>query len=548
MTIESEHSLLIASMLKEGNENIPGWYWLKGLEPRVVGQTLMRLVTTSADAELRASILKMLTERPALGNSSDEHEQLIMACLESESDRPAMLPYARRFGDQGTIEWLPQLIETMPNDEVATLKDVVDTIVCRLNPGAGFKEILKEGRTPSIYCLHELNEAIDRLDERELRHALSSPHESLRVLAISELARRQLLTTDEATSGVSDSSPKVKHAAVRHLIGTGDIVSVNHITDIVKTDEAPATATLSAYLEATTGIAKESLIEELYRTFDREALEQEARWERPHGSLAYKVRGLKYFDDVGVTMRKDLTDGFQMRRNADKERLKAELVAQVTQDDATVAHLVKSDPVNMQLYRDAVGEAVKKLSKHDECVEDQYRRAALSVFAVHGAAEDVEGARSAMSSNDRDTRKAALQIISQWGDETDVRRLVRLASDDFGDVAVDAAAAALRLSKDQWAAAIQFLERGERPFVEVGLKALGGHSDLSDRWSDLEPLLSSTHSVVRSGVVRLLATILDTVKLETIMERYLSSPTYYYNVVAGLDRELYGPGPWKLAS
>ena len=137
VTIEWEHSLLVASMLREGNENIPGWYWLKGMDPRVIGQTFMRLVTTSADEELRASTLKMLAERPPLGNSSDEHEQFILACLESESDRRAVLPYARRFGGRGTMDRLVQLIETMPVDEGAKLKEVADAILCRLDPGGG---------------------------------------------------------------------------------------------------------------------------------------------------------------------------------------------------------------------------------------------------------------------------------------------------------------------------------------------------------------------------------------------------------------------------
>ena len=113
---------------------------------------------------------------------------------------------------------------------------------------------------------------------------------------------------------------------------------------------------------------------------------------------------------------------------------------------------------------------------------------------------------------------------------------------------MDAATAALRLSTDPWETAMQFLQRGAEPFVEVGLKALEEHRDLSERWLELEPLLSSTYGVVRAGVVRLLANVLDTANLEAVMEKYLSSQTYYYNAVAGFDRELYGPEPWKLAS
>ena len=545
VTIEWEHSLLVASMLREGNENIPGWYWLKGLDPPVVGRTFMRLVTTSADEELRASILKMLAERPPLGNSNDEHEQLIFACLKSEGDRRAVLPYARRFGGQGTMERLVQLIETMRDDEGSKLKEVADAILCRLDPGAGLEEILKEGRTPSIYCRAELSEAIERLDERQLRQAFLAPHESLRFLAISELARRQQLTTDEAKCGLSDSSRTVKHAAVRHLIRTGDITSVSQITDIVRTKEEPATAAISSFLDLEDGLTEDSLIEELYRTFDREALEEEVRWYNPSGHVAYKVLGLKYFANIGATVHKDLRDGFQVRRNADKERLNAEYVARAS---AELAGLVKENPANMQLLQDSIAEAVKQLYGHDEFIEKQYGRAALSVLAVHGTAEDLEVARSAISSDHRDAREAALQIISRWGGETDVRYLVQLASDDFGDVAVAAASAALRLSTDPWATAMQFLQRGAEPFVEVGLKALDGHRDLSKRWLELEPLLSSKYGVVRSGVVRLLASLLDTVKLEAVMEKCLSSPTCYYNVVAGLDRELYGPEPWKLAS
>ena len=282
--------------------------------------------------------------------------------------------------------------------------------------GAGLEEILKEGKTPSIYCRAELSEAIDHLDKRQLRHAFHSPHESVRVLAISELARRQLLTTDEAKRSLSDSSRTVKHAAVRHLIRTGDIVSVSQITDTVRTKEEPATAAISSLMNLEDGLTEDLLIEELYRTFDREALEEEVRWYNPSGHVAYKVLGLKYFDDIGATVREDLKDGFQVRRNADKERLTAEHIAQAS---AELACLVKENPANMQLLRDSIAEKVKQLYGHDEFIEKQYGRAALSVLAVHGAAEDLEVARSAISSNDSDNRKAALQIISRWGGETD---------------------------------------------------------------------------------------------------------------------------------
>ena len=457
VTIKWERSLLVASMLREGNENIPGWYWLKDLNPRVIGQTFMRLVTTSADDGLRASILKMLAERPTLGNSSDEHEQLILACLEGESDRHAVLPYARRFGGRGTMERLIQLIETVPVDEGAKLKEVADAILCRLDPGAGFEEFLKEGGTPSIYCRAELSEAIDHLDERQLRHAFLGPHESVRVLAISELARRQLLTTDEAKRGLSDSSRTVKHTAVRHLIRTGDIVSVSQITDIVKTKGDPETTAIMSVLNLENGLTEESLIEELYRTFDRKVLEEEVRWYNSNGHVAYKVLGLKYFDDIGATVREDLRNGFQVRRNADKERLTAEHVARAS---AELAGLLKENRAATQLLQDSIAETMKQLYGHDEFIEKRYRCAALSVLAVHGAAEDLDVARSAISSEDRDNRKAALQIISRWGGETDVRGLVQLASDDFGDVAMDAASAALRLSTDPWAAATQFPSAG----------------------------------------------------------------------------------------
>ena len=216
-------------------------------------------------------------------------------------------------------------------------------------------------------------------------------------------------------------------------------------------------------------------------------------------------------------MHSDLEDGFSAFSTAEISKLQAELGAK------------ESD--------------VRDWEKIKNFIESNFVDIALQELSKHAVASDLELARSYLNWKGR-IRAGAVEIIRNFGDESDVDLLAEAAEKSHGQVAEDAAEAAIELSKDNWDLFGRFLSGGNSGICKIAVRKLKESPGLADL-EELEKLLLDESAIVRMSAVEVVVSLLDDKKILELLERYAES-IYYYDVSTYLDKALYAPKAWQV--
>ncbi len=537
---EAEERLGLASLLREGNSYVPGWYWVKDMSDKKMAQLLENIAMVHPDDEVRTSTLNLLSSRPDLPGMT-RTDDLVSSALDQPSDdvRTATLDYASRYGDSTTADIIANRISDMSEPLAQKARTTIERILGGRNSSLVLDRLTETNSGSVRGSLSFIGEAIDALDDAKLHRILSHKHTDVRVMAAHRLARRDLLTVEEAKALLTDSEPRVRAIGIRRLIALGEPLTASNIRELVADNSKEKSKTLPLLLRGAQDTPRpDEIVEELFSTLSYDDLDRLVGWYKLDGHLAYKVLGLKHFDRFGDRVRKDLVDQFATFRETEKRSLREGIVAAVDKQHAPDATVIAT-------VAKAVEKEVAKWADLDNFITSQFVRAALAALAKNGTASDLPIARQHLDSEDSASSEASLEMVSRFGDGSDVEPLLLLAEREYGDIAERAAKTALNLSADRWKRAKQYLEREAMPFLSVGIDALGTHTEFSSRWPELVPYLFVGNSQVRLATARLLCSRLENVDLVKLLNQCLEAETYYYDVITALDRSIYGPKAWR---
>jgi len=159
-------------------------------------------------------------------------------------------------------------------------------------------------------------------------------------------------------------------------------------------------------------------------------------------------------------------------------------------------------------------------------------------LALHGNATDLDRARRYLRDPSSDSTKPAIEIIARFGDESDVDALLDIVRKSYGERKMVAAVAALKLGPGRVAS--DFLQTDDPDLVGAALRSLLDEEP-SQMIPKLEPLLDSESGQIRKKAVAYLLKRFPQAELESILDYYVEKPTYYYHVVASIDKAVYAP-------
>ena len=544
----AERRFVLMSMLREGNGSVPGWYWVRDMPDERMTRLLESFAMHFPDEEVRTSTLNLLSSRPALPGMTRTNE-LVGAALDqpSEEMRAAALNCAERFGDSGTVDIIDSRIRDMP--EALKLKAIVaiGRILIRQDPNLALDRWLETNSEPKGGLLTLIREASDALDDAKLRRLLGHKSSGLRVMAADKLARKDLLTAEEAKALLSDSKARVRAIGIRRLIALGERPTAGNIRELLAdVSKEQKTMSLSLLGGAQDETSSDDLVEELFSTLSYDELIRLVGWFTQDGHVAYKVLGLMHFDRFGDRVRTDMADQFATFHEAEKQVLKhtvrASYRAILDQQRQLEGGALEAA---ITAIENVAEKEIEKWVDLKNIITSRFASAALAALAKNGSADDLPIARQYLDSNDRASREAALEMVSRFGNDADVEPLLALAARDYGDIAKRAAKTALALSADRWIRAKQYLEREVMPFLRVGIDALGAHAEFQSKWPELAPYLFVGNERVRLATVKLLCSRLENIDLIRLLNQCLEAETYYYDVVTALDRSIYGPKAWR---
>ena len=540
----AERRFALVSLLREGNGSVPGWYWVRDMPDERVTRLLESFAMHHPDEEVRTSTLNLLSSRPDLPGMTRTNE-LVGAALDQplEEMRTAALNCAERFGDSGTAAIIDSRIRDMPEALKQKAIVAIGRILMRQDPNLALDRLLETSSEPKGGLLTLIREASDALDDAKLRRLLGHKSSDLRVMAADRLARKELLNKEEARALLSDSETSVRAIGIRRLIVLGEPLTAGNIRELLADDSKEKPKSLFALMRGAQDAPRpDDLVEELFSTLSYDKLDRLVSWFQIDGSVAYKVLGIKHFDRFGDRVRRDLADQFATFRETEKCSLRKSIRESVMAD---IDNQRASDATVITTIANAAEKAVAEWAGLDNSIASGFVRAALAALAKNGSASDLPIARQHLNSDDHASREAALDMVSRFGDGSDVEPLLLLAEREYGDIEERAAQTALALSADRWKRAKQYLERGAMPFLRVGIDALGTHTEFSSRWPELTPYLFVGNASVRLATVNLLCSRLENVDLIKLLNQCLEAETYYYDVVTALDRSIYGPKAWR---
>jgi hypothetical protein len=151
----------------------------------------------------------------------------------------------------------------------------------------------------------------------------------------------------------------------------------------------------------------------------------ELDWYSLDGSIAYQVLATNRFHLVADDIRKDVSEGFKRLKETADKKLKASMGA-------------------------AADSLIRKWEEGglNRFIASRFLRAAVQGIAAHSTATDIGPARDWLNAKDREIPDGALEIISRYGDTSDVDSLIRCANERSGRTAAKAASVAIKLASN----------------------------------------------------------------------------------------------------
>jgi hypothetical protein len=520
--IPLERGLLIRSMINEGNERVPGWHWLKDDGDENVEFTIQVIALHDPVPAFRAAALKFLARRPPITRSRISDSELADTVLSDPSDDvvAAAVEYTKVYGTEAQLEKLSSLKERESSIPTSTVETAIQLIQLRSGAEDAVSRILTSPAPVAHEVLAYLESNPERVAIQYLRQALTHSGNRMRAFAAGQLIARGALREDEAHGLLTDSSLAVRAVAIRRLIALGSPLDPEKIRELLKGAKPEQSGLVFALSRE--GVDPDDLVFELFETYRYEDLEAKVDWFSLDGPIAYRVLACRHFERWVTTLRTDLANRFlALRERSTRKR------------------------------RDVYGELVDRILEGwavpnlDSFIEALFAGAALKGIAYHGSSDDVILARPYVDSKWGETQSAAVSVISKFGDQSDVELLVAAAKKLHGSDAQAAARAALNLCGDRWQLSCRFLRDGTSGLVKAAIEKLMEDPTIS-RWNELEPLLYEKSADIRRGMLRVFTSSLGVVELQDLLSRYVGSgETYYYDVVASLDRFLHAPTVWR---
>ena len=539
----AEARLVLTSLLCEGNNNVPGWYWVKDMSDENVARWLENVAMVHPDEEVRVSTINLLSLRPSIPGMTRTKE-LVEASLDQSSDemRTAALNYAGRYGDARTVDIIDSRLNDLPGALERKAIAAIARILTRRDPNLALDRVLRTSK-PDIELLSIVDETVDTLNDGTLRRMLEHHSSGLREMAAERLSRNDRLTAEEAKILLSDSEMRLRTIGIQRLIALGERLTANNVRELLADDAKTQLVTMSAWMGVTQDApSADDLVEELFSTFSYDELIPLVSWFTQDGRVAYKVLGFRHFERFGDRVRTDMADRFAKFRETEKSRMRADIVASV---DRKIPLESRASDAVISTARAEAEKVVAEWAGLDDYITSKFVGAALAALAKNGAVNDLTIVRQHLDSRDLAITEAALEMVSRFGDEDDVEPLLALATREYGDIAERAAKTALALSADRWMRAKQYLEREAIPFVRIGIEALAEHTDFPSKWPELVPYLFVSNANVRRATATLLGSRIEDPDVVQVINHCHSAETYYYDVVTTLDRSIYGPTAWR---
>ena len=508
----TEKYYIFRTLIGASDNNVPGWFWFKDRSTKEVQEITMSVLLNDSNTRVRKNGVKLLKLLKIVPSKGQMEKLLSDSSLDVKKEA---LSYVQEIR---TTKFLP-LIETCLEDSDSNVQkkaqEVKLTLIAKNNSNRAFSKLMEESIKNPKDVLNSISESEvkRKLLLESLKNSEHSKH--IRIFAVQELIKRNALPVSLAFELLDSGVEEIELKCYRYLVHNEESVSLEKIEN-----------NLEGGLFFSN---KEEIILSLFRTYDRDRLEERMHWYDPNSALRYKALGL--IMDRKNKIRNDLRDNFGSLEEKLKERSRSKILEEDTEGS------------NKKENDDKLG----GLKEYDSFLRQNYVYAALSVLAEKPESDDIEFARKYVDSSRYEIQLKAVEIIEAVGDETDLDSLIQISKGSFGQLKDLATKTALDMLENEAQINVinNLVETNDRNLINQAIE-YAKQADL-DICDTADKLLTNDDLLIRREALSYLFEKKNLEELKDLLSRYLDNSKYYYNVVCWLDRIIYGQDEVKEA-
>jgi len=510
-----EKWFLIRTFLSDSSNVIPGWFWLSKKDTSEIENVLFYLCRFDSNNVIRKGALSVLKHsditppieivRNLFENDDNDIViatiELIMSCQEKE------------FLD---------LIEPLLSSENEKVKNMAMKAYIDLqylfDPEKSFNFL--KSKATEVTNVYEI--ALNNLDIKVhtdlIFSAIFEAAPRIREYAATYLCNINAMTADIAEKILVDTDSFTRKVGFVWLINHGRDFSISEVSKLFpkSKEEKPTWQMFS-----TPQVTEDDVVPLVLRKRTKEELEKMVGFYSILGREAYEALVTSNYSTMADRIRADLDSNFEGIKQNSVDELYSEF------GDKASSLLARYTPDIEEFIKDSyIKSALKGLTLINDEIDIVWARQFLGELK-HGMGDD-----------------ECISIIEKHGDHTDIDHLINLAKKTYGQTQRKALKAAIGLSDNQLNVIENLANGKDRSISEMAVE----HIHVLERVERIklaEKLLFSEYEKVRLLAVNALAQDLGRNKLEDILNSYIESETYYYNVVVRLDAVLFAPGKFK---
>jgi len=513
----NEQWFLMRSYFGHTSSVIPGWYWFSEKDVSEMDNILFSFAVYDQNTKVREGALLALD-----ATNTCLPIDLISKLLQDEDQKIiiAGLKLLRHCEDFNVLKLLEPLLNHS-NEEIKSLALSAYIELLYLHDPEQSFQILKDKSQVVPRSYEVAGEKLNlNISEPLLISAVFEAAPKVREFVAGYLSRVNALTKEISEQILKDPDSLVRKIGFDWLLKNGVDFSISTISKLFPKPEKP-----SSYLGlgiSRPEVTEDDLIPLVLSRKTKEELEDMIDFYTGHGKKAYEALASVYTAYMAERIRSDLRDHFEGLRNKSINRLKAQYGEQ-----GSMSLLGGYNPELEQFIRDTfVAAAIKGLAKLDDKSDIIFAREYIQK-TQYGMADD-----------------SCISIIEKHGDTTDIDQLIGLAENAYGSIKKRAVTASIKLSSNPQEIIRKLVQSEDKSLSEIA----ANHMPLlekMDRLTLAKELLYSENENVRFQATKIISEYLSRDDIEEILNDYIESPTYYYNVVYYLDRYLYAPDKFK---
>ena len=301
---------MLRLLVTDDSDYVPGWYWLKDIDPVGIEGVMINLGVTDPYSHTRYSAFSLLAR--ARVSIATTHKQAIEAVVKSDSApevRQEALRLVGRVGDESCRAIIGAGLVDPVTTVVRQAKQSQYLFFARTSPNEAVAGLVSVSLADLDDIISALILRIREVSDENLVKAISSANAKLRLFAVKELASRGRLTVEQAKALIDDQDSDVKSEAYRLLVAQRAVdfeeirfkLPDNYVRHMSRTMLAHG---------APVEDSRREIIVSHYSQFTYEELIEQIDWQQVSGSEVYLTLATNFFDRFGDRIRGDLEAGF----------------------------------------------------------------------------------------------------------------------------------------------------------------------------------------------------------------------------------------------